>query len=230
MARSTRLCLVIALLVATTACTSGPGTGRDPAPVPAAMQPNRVTLTAHTEALAFEPGEAALAGARLVAFRERLSPAALGRGHLVVVAPAAPGDPLSEERAGWALAALQGAGVAVLASAAPIAAPAVDDGTGVILEIQQAAVRVPACETYPRALQARVDKTASSRLLGCATAANLGLMVADPVDLVQGRSLAPADGQPAANAVGKYRTGGAKAETANPIAEAFAKAFGGKDK
>lgn len=230
MARSIRLCLVIASLAATAACTSGPGIGHSPAPAPAVAYANRVTLTARTETLAFEPGEAALAGAGLEAFRERLSPAALGRGHLVLVAPAAPGDPLSEERAGWALAALQGAGVAVLASAAPIAAPAVDDGTGVVLEIQQAVVRAPACETYPRALQARIDETASGRLLGCATTANLGLMVADPVDLVQGRRLAPADGQPSVNAVGKYRTGGAKAESANPIAEAFAKAFGGKDK
>ena len=36
---------------------------------------------------------------------------------------------------------------------------------------------------------------------GCATATNLGLMVASPADLVSGRTLAPADGQPAVAAV-----------------------------
>jgi pilus biogenesis lipoprotein CpaD len=42
---------------------------------------------------------------------------------------------------------------------------------------------------------------------GCATQTNLGLMVAEPRDLVRGRSLAPADGVHAAEAIVRYRTG-----------------------
>lgn len=41
--------------------------------------------------------------------------------------------------------------------------------------------------------------------LGCATATNLGLMVADPRDLVRGRALGPADGTREAEAVVRYR-------------------------
>ncbi len=44
----------------------------------------------------------------------------------------------------------------------------------------------------------------NSSNFGCATASNLARMVADPRDLVVGRSLAPASGAAAAAAVGRY--------------------------
>jgi pilus assembly protein CpaD len=40
---------------------------------------------------------------------------------------------------------------------------------------------------------------------GCSTAANLGLMVEDPRDLLDGRDLAPADGEAARQAIQRYR-------------------------
>ncbi len=40
---------------------------------------------------------------------------------------------------------------------------------------------------------------------GCATTSNLGLMVADPGDLVQGAPMGPSDGEKGASAVNKYR-------------------------
>lgn len=224
-----RLFLALATVSVLAGCTAGPDRPGEPRAALPQSPANHVELTARAEQLAFEPGQAALAGERLRAFQARLSPAALGRGHLVLVAPAEPEDALSERRAAWTLAALQDAGVSVLRAATPLPSPD-GEGGGVVLEIQQALVAVPACETYPRALYARIDEAASGRLLGCANTANLGLMVADPVDLVRGRALAPADGIPAAQAVEKYRTAGGKSETTNPIAEAFAKAFGGKDK
>lgn len=42
---------------------------------------------------------------------------------------------------------------------------------------------------------------------GCATQTNLGLMVAEPRDLVRGRTLAPADGVHQAEGIVRYRTG-----------------------
>ena len=42
---------------------------------------------------------------------------------------------------------------------------------------------------------------------GCATEANLGLMVAEPKDLVRGRPLGPADGIQQAEGIVRYRTG-----------------------
>jgi pilus assembly protein CpaD len=48
--------------------------------------------------------------------------------------------------------------------------------------------------------------------LGCATASNLGLMLADPGDLVRGREVGASDGTAQAKAVEQFRTGkGAKA-------------------
>ena len=236
-----RVSLALALLATASACAADPFARRDP-PVPAAAKANYVSLTARTERVAFEPGQAALGGDRLREFRSRMAPSVLGRGHLVLVAPDAPGDALSEARADWTMAALQGAGVSVLRSAVPlseqalsvsaVSEPAAGEAgpNGVTVEIQQARVEVPDCEAYPRALSARIDEEASRRPLGCASTANLGLMVAQPVDLVRGRSMGPADSAPGIKGIEKYRTGGAKAEGGNPIAEAFAKAFGGKDK
>jgi pilus assembly protein CpaD len=226
-----RVSLAVALLAAASACAPGPFARRDP-PVPAEAKANFVALTARTERVAFEPGRTALGGDRLRDFRTRMAPSVLGRGHLVLVAPDAPGDAVSEARADWTVAALQGAGVSVMRAAAPVSGAAAGeaDRNGVTVEIQRARVEAPACEAYPRALHARVDETASRRPLGCATTANLGLMVAEPVDLVTGRSMGPADSAPTVKGVEKYRSGGAKADGGNPIAEAFAKAFGGKDK
>jgi pilus assembly protein CpaD len=42
--------------------------------------------------------------------------------------------------------------------------------------------------------------------LGCANAVNLGLMVADPADLVTGAPTAPADATREAEAIVRYRT------------------------
>jgi pilus assembly protein CpaD len=47
--------------------------------------------------------------------------------------------------------------------------------------------------------------------LGCANAVNLGLMLADPRDLEQGRALAPADGAREAGAISRYETDKVKA-------------------
>ena len=46
--------------------------------------------------------------------------------------------------------------------------------------------------------------------LGCSTATNLGLMVADPRDLMRGRPIGPMDGEFAAKGVFDYRGAEAK--------------------
>ena len=54
------------------------------------------------------------------------------------------------------------------------------------------------------------NANSNSSNYGCATASNLAHMVADPRDLVVGRSLAPAPGSAAAAAVGRYNAGEVK--------------------
>lgn len=59
---------------------------------------------------------------------------------------------------------------------------------------------------------------------GCATATNLGLMVANPQDLIRGQSMGPADGERASQRIRQYRSGklpaleqdGKKASTTSP--------------
>lgn len=51
---------------------------------------------------------------------------------------------------------------------------------------------------------------------GCANAVNLGLMVANPADLAQGRPLGPADGEGATLAVQRYRAGVTYPSDASP--------------
>jgi pilus assembly protein CpaD len=59
--------------------------------------------------------------------------------------------------------------------------------------------------------------------LGCATETNLGLMVANPGDLVNGKTLGPSDAENAAKAVENYRAGKVK----EPKSESTAGSSGG---
>ena len=74
-----------------------------------------------------------------------------------------------------------------------------------VVTIGRYAVSLPPCPNWsqPRANDFTNAETSN---FGCATAVNLGLMVASPADLVGGRQLAPADGKPAAAAIDRYLT------------------------
>lgn len=67
-------------------------------------------------------------------------------------------------------------------------------------------VTPPACPDWSRETGLDYTNTPHSNF-GCATQANLGLMIANPKDLVRGRELAPADGVHQANGIVRYREG-----------------------
>lgn len=67
----------------------------------------------------------------------------------------------------------------------------------------------PNCPDWRKPSEDDPSNTSSSNL-GCATETNLGLMVADPRDLVSGKPLAGADADHATNAVQRYRQGSYK--------------------
>jgi pilus assembly protein CpaD len=95
-----------------------------------------------------------------------------------------------------------------------------------IVEVGRYTVTLPACPNWSQSLA--VDFTnAFSSYYGCANATNLGLMVASPADLVSGRTLAPADGQPAVAAVERYMNDRVKQPPA-PTASPFAASTGGE--
>ena len=94
-----------------------------------------------------------------------------------------------------------------------------------ILSVGRYAVTLPACPNWSQSLAYEFTNAVSS-YYGCADATNLGLMVASPADLVSGRTLAPADGQPAVAAVERYMNDRVKQPPA-PTAQPFAASTGG---
>ncbi|MDJ0944302.1 MAG: CpaD family pilus assembly lipoprotein [Kiloniellales bacterium] len=79
----------------------------------------------------------------------------------------------------------------------PLIAP---DSIGIV--IRRAVVMMPDCE----AEEAIIPGVRPELRVGCATAYNLGAMVAFPEDLIEGRGLSPADGTKGATSVERYRT------------------------
>jgi pilus biogenesis lipoprotein CpaD len=74
------------------------------------------------------------------------------------------------------------------------------------LILERHLVTLPACPDWSRQSGTDFSNQPHSNF-GCATQTNLGLMVAEPKDLVRGRTLAPADGVHQAEGVVRYRTG-----------------------
>jgi pilus assembly protein CpaD len=73
------------------------------------------------------------------------------------------------------------------------------------LILERYLVTLPACPDWSRQSGTDFANLPHSNH-GCATASNLGLMVAEPRDLVRGRGIGPADGTHQAEAVVRYRT------------------------
>ena len=74
------------------------------------------------------------------------------------------------------------------------------------LVLERYLVTLPPCPDWSRQSGTDFANLPHSNF-GCATETNLGLMVAEPRDLVRGRSLAPADGVQQAEGIVRYRTG-----------------------
>jgi pilus assembly protein CpaD len=100
-----------------------------------------------------------------------------------------------------------------------------------IVAVGRYTVTLPACPNWSQSLSYEFTNAFTSNY-GCANATNLGLMVASPADLVSGRTLAPADGQPAVAAVQRYMTDRVKpppAPTSSPFAASSGGGGGGGD-
>lgn len=74
------------------------------------------------------------------------------------------------------------------------------------LVLERYLVTLPACPDWSRQSGTDFANQPHSNF-GCATQTNLGLMVAEPRDLVRGRPLGPADGVHQAEGIVRYRTG-----------------------
>jgi pilus assembly protein CpaD len=96
-----------------------------------------------------------------------------------------------------------------------------------IIEVGRYAVTLPPCPNWSSPPNATYTNAHTSNW-GCAAATNLGLMVANPADLVSGRPLGPADGTTAVTAVQRYLTDRVK-QPPTPTASPFAPSTGGGD-
>jgi len=74
------------------------------------------------------------------------------------------------------------------------------------LVLERHLVTLPACPDWSRRSGMDFANQPHSNF-GCATETNLGLMIAEPRDLVRGRKLGPADGIHQAEGIVRYRTG-----------------------
>jgi len=98
-----------------------------------------------------------------------------------------------------------------------------------IVESERYLVTLPKCPNWSKFPADRYDNAYPSNF-GCANAVNLGMSVASPADVVEGRPLAMADGQPAAAAVNRYLNDRVQLPTAaaiGPLAAPSIQAPGG---
>ena len=79
-------------------------------------------------------------------------------------------------------------------------------GDEVALQVERYVVTPPACPNWSKPTGGDPTNTVASNF-GCATTTNLGLMIANPRDLLSGQKPGPADADPALRAVRNYRAG-----------------------
>jgi pilus assembly protein CpaD len=139
----------------------------------------------------------------------------------VEIAAAGPGG-LAQQRAGTISRELLRYGV-VTQTLALDTVPA----NHAIVSIGRYAVTLPDCPNWSQSPAADFTNAYTSNY-GCATATNLGLMVASPADLVSGRPLTGTNAQVTVNAVQRYFTDRVKPPP-NPTPSPFGGGGGGGD-
>lgn len=153
----------------------------------------------------FEPGTSVLSSSErfhLDAFLEGLT---LRRGDrfLVDTGDAGELDPLTQARASAISQRLRRHLPGV--DALMFSGGAAPDG-GARLVVGRYVAVPPNCPNWSRPSAANPGNLTDANF-GCATTTNLSLMIADPADLVRGRSLAPGDGEALSLGIQRYRAG-----------------------
>jgi len=180
--------------------------------VPEAREP-RAELVQYGHDVAFAAGEARLTNGprqRLDAFLARLE-AGYGDRFYVVAGRGGKGEPkqaaarLAERRRQAIMAFLELRKLRVLPPRIEFGIDAPVRGAVKVI-VRRYVVTVPGCPDWTGRPGVTFNNTPSSNF-GCATAINLGLMVADPGDIVAGRHPGLMDGEFIARSIERYRTG-----------------------
>lgn len=175
-----------------------------------APKENKVDFIVMAHQVHFAPGTATPANGEAKALADFLNTVALSYGDQVTI----DAGPQSGNAASDALAAKRIEDVSTMlrklsVRAQPAQRPTIDGALtrdGVIVAIGRYVVTGPNCPDRSKPEPDDFTNNTQSNY-GCATATNLGLMVANPADLLHGNTPGPADADFAARGVQQYRSG-----------------------
>jgi pilus assembly protein CpaD len=198
-----RLCLGLGLILG--GCT--PSTSeRTEVEAPKQLHVDFVRLR---HAAAFVPGRAELAGGEAQKLAAFLQSASVSPQDHVYLEPGSD-DRLSAARIG--LMAKEMARKGVGAQALP---PGSVPADSMLVVVERYVVTPPNCPNWSGPAVGDHSNQPSSNF-GCSDATNLGLMVADPRDLVIGREMGPQEGNDALYGIERYRAGNTKVLAPTP--------------
>ena len=198
---------LLAIMIVVTGCA--PESARwTPAEAP---KENKVDFIAMQHQVHFAPGAVAVTGAEAKALAGFLNGIALAYGDQVTIdagphAASVATDSVAAKRLDAVRTALRHLQVRAQIAARPTVDGVLSRDT-VIVTVGRYVVTGPKCPDRSKPEADDYTNNVDSNY-GCATATNLGLMVANPGDLVHGTVAGPADGDFAARGVQLYRSGG----------------------
>jgi pilus assembly protein CpaD len=173
---------------------------------------NTVTWVETQYAVPFANGSAVLSEADRAALERFLARQARGDSVRLTVAAADGGGALAVRRETAVVDYLRSRGLD--ARLGPLAGQGGGRST-VAVAVGRYIVTPPTCPDWSKPAGGDSGNTSGSNF-GCATATNLGMMVADPGHLVRGAAMGPGDGEMLAKGVQDYRSG--KADKRSPAA------------
>ncbi len=161
---------------------------------------NSVTLHHLTHDLQFAADQTGITDAQAAELNRFLARSMAGYGDTFTIDSAS--DPASEDRREAIASYLRARGLEVSLQPAAFGGSVAPNAVRLILN--RYVVTPPPCPDWRKPATTDFNNQVGSNF-GCATETNLGLMVANPRDLVAGRSLGPSDAAAAAKAVQNYR-------------------------
>jgi pilus assembly protein CpaD len=153
-----------------------------------------------THDVAFASGSAELTAIEAKRLDDFITRQQVGYGDTVMIA--VPGDEARLETRRAAAVSERFARAGIGAERSTVASPA-----GTRVTVGRSVAIPPACSDWRKPANDGDPSNTAMSNLGCANMRNLGLMIADPSELIAGRPSGPGAGEPLAAGVERYRTG-----------------------
>lgn len=175
-----------------------------------APKDNKVEFIVMTHQVRFAPGATVLTPVEAKSLADFLDGVALDYGDQVTIDTGPQGantatNALATKRAEVVTVALRKMRVRVKSASRPTVDGALARD-GIVVAVGRYVVTGPQCPDRRKPEADDFTNTTTSNY-GCATATNLGMMIANPADLVRGTPGGPSDGEAAARGVQRYRAG-----------------------